>query len=238
MATRWRSTVDGWHASKGDIVAVHQVFALLGAVADQGEGGAQQLAAKTALPTHTAQRLLHAIARLGYLRESGGGWRLTPRVFELGARALPQPDVVALARPAMRELARSSGEAVTLGLRDADDIVYVQKVESHGATGVCIPVGSREPLQRSFLGAGGPTCHVRRLPHLCSLGMPFFDHDGQVVGGLVMHVPAGRADAARVGELAAGLQAATATISSGLGHMPQQACSAPAPLPFLPKLDE
>lgn len=227
MVTRWRSMVGGWLASKDDIVAVQQVFALLGMMADHGEVDAQQLAAKTGLAMRTTQRLLHTVARLGYLRKSGSSWRLTLRAFELGARAQWWPDIVEVARPVMRDLARASGETVALSLLDADEFVHVQRIETHEATGVCIPIGSIEPQSPSIIGRGRHLCQVRRLPHVCSLRMSLRSYNGQAVGGLSIHVPTGRADEARIVKLMAELKAAAVSISRGLGYIwPHQSLTA------------
>lgn len=221
-------TPDGLDA-KTSVAAVHQVFALLRAVADSGGGRMPELAAAAGLSQRLTQRLLRTVAGLGYVHEAPGGWRLTARTFELGARALQGPDLVELAKPAMRALAASSGEAVQLGVREDDEIVCLHKIDSRHALGPCAVIGHREPLPGSAIGLallacatdpGGarePGLLTQRQPHLFSIAMPIFDHQGQAVAGLVVHVPAVRVDATTAAPLATQLRAATAAISQGLG---------------------
>lgn len=232
---RWRGPAD-----KNSIAAVHHVFALLNAVADCRGALTWQLAAQAELSPRVAERVLRTAAGLGYLHADGDAWTLTARVFELGARALRSPDLLTVAEPAMRALADATGELVQLGLRDGGNIIHVHRAESRDALGLSTPFGYREPLRQCALGLAvlawdatpGPDAELQairaqgysvlRLPHLCSVAMPLFDHHDEAIAGLALHVPASRLRGDTLATLAPRLRAAVNAISLGLGctHLP------------------
>ena len=139
-------------SGKDSIGAVHQVFALLEVLARQGEGPPAALTARTGLAPHTVKRLLQTLTGLGYVAERDGGWALTTRTFELGARALQRPELVDAARPAMRVVAEALGEAVQLGALEEGEVVCLHKIDSVQPLGLSLSIGQRLPLRGSAIG--------------------------------------------------------------------------------------
>lgn len=227
---RWAAAAD-----KNTIAAVQQVFALLNAVAEHGGAATWQIAAQAELTPRLAQRLLRTAAGLGYLQENDDRWTLTTRVFELGAQALRSPDLLTVARPAMRALADATDALVQLGLRDGGDIVHLHRAESRDAPGLSTPMGHREPLRHCALGLAvlawdampGPDAELeairaqgyslQRLPHLCSLAMPVFDLHDEPIAGLALHVPLSRLTGDGLALLLPRLRDAANAISAALG---------------------
>lgn len=219
-------------SSKDSVGAVHQVFALLEAIAHHGAAPLAELTARVGLAPHVAQRLLQTLAGLGYVAERDGVWLLTAHTFELGARALQLPELVDAAKPAMRAVADALGEAVQLGALEAGEVVCLHKIDSTRALGLSLSVGQRLSLCDSVIGqallAWGSDdeafAHVRRrgfseqsASYVHSIATPIFDRRGQAIAGLAVHVPAVRFDAAATAGWASQLSAASGAISRGLG---------------------
>jgi len=217
---------------KDSVGAVQQVFALLEAIAARGAVALPELAAQTGLAPHSVERLLQTVAGLGHLQEREGVWTLTTRIFELGARALQLPELVDVAKPAMRAVADALGEAVQLGALQEGEIVCLHKIDSSQPLGLCLAIGQRLSLHGSAIGQAllawrgddeafaatrGRGFSEQSTAHVHSIATPIFDRCGQAVAGLAVHVPAVRFDAAHTARLATRLRAASGAISQGLG---------------------
>ncbi len=57
-------------------------------------------------------------------------YSLTLKLFELGARALQNVDLIRSADIQMREIPRLTKETIHLGALDEDNIVYIHKIDS------------------------------------------------------------------------------------------------------------
>jgi DNA-binding IclR family transcriptional regulator len=107
-----------------------------------------ELVRRSGLPKSTVHRLVGDLVRLGLVEQAGAGYRLGPKLFELGALAPRQRDLREAALPFMQDLFEATRETVHLGIRDGHQVVYVEKM--HG----------RDPLELpSRIGGGLPlTC--------------------------------------------------------------------------------
>ena len=100
-------------------------------------------------------------APLAELRSAWEAWNATmPAIPEdatvsLGYSALSSSAVVHLALPLMRELADATGVAVSLGMRDGLEMVYVARFISAQFVPVHMPIGSRIPM---YCSASGRAC--------------------------------------------------------------------------------
>lgn len=218
--------------AKDSVGAVHQVFALLEAIAHHGAPTLAELTARIGQAPHVAQRLLRTLAGLGYVAERDGVWGLTAHTFELGARALQLPELVDAAKPAMRAVANAWGEAVQLGVLEEGELVCLHKIDSNQPLGLSLPIGQRLSLHGSAIGrallAWGSDdeefAPVRQRGfseqsalHVHSIATPIFDRRGQAIAGLAVHVPAVRFDADATAAWAGRLRAASGAISRSLG---------------------
>ena len=90
------------------------------------------------MPKATVYRFLQTMKTLGYVRQEPDSERygLTMRMFELGAKALPFPELVDLAKHHMQMLADATGETVHLGTLIDSEIIYVHKVDSKHMLGM------------------------------------------------------------------------------------------------------
>ena len=119
-------------------------------VVDAVEAGARtfsEVAGATGLPRSTAHRLLKALEAHGLLTlEHGTGYRLGPRLVQLGAAARREAPLRDLAHPALERLARTTGESTQLYVRLGDARACVDAVESKRELRTIVPVGASLPL--------------------------------------------------------------------------------------------
>jgi len=132
--------------------SLHKSLALLEA-AGAGVRDLQGLAAATRLPRSTAHRLLSTLVERRYLRhDAAEGYRLGPKLIELGFAAQSQLQLQRVARPHMERLAQRTSETVHLAVLDGLDIVYIDKVPGSRGLALASTVGGRCPAQTTALG--------------------------------------------------------------------------------------
>ena len=74
------------------------------------------------------------------------------RLGEFAPLAHQDPDICAVARPYLERLSRETGEGAFLSVREGDQIVYVDKVESTQPIRYAASVGGRRPLHCTSAG--------------------------------------------------------------------------------------
>jgi IclR family acetate operon transcriptional repressor len=129
---------------------------ILEIVAAAPEGLAlRDVSARLEAPKSSLLPLLRALTARGYLAQGrAGDYRLGPRALDLGVAAPAPRELLEVARPAMTELLRRTGETVFLGVLSSDRtaIVYVDKVESDHIIRYGGGVGDRRPLHATSIG--------------------------------------------------------------------------------------
>jgi DNA-binding IclR family transcriptional regulator len=109
-------------------------FQLIQSVVDAGSGGAtfSQAVRDSSVPKSTAHRLLNELTDIGALRFDAesktyfGGLLLA----RLGSAVAADYDLRRIARPHLELLHEQTGHTATLGIRDGDHGIYLDKVES------------------------------------------------------------------------------------------------------------
>ena len=129
------------------VQSIERAFAVLGAVSG-GPIGVTDVADRVRLPKSTVARLLASLAREGAVEQVPGDtrYRLGPRVSILAAASSPEGLLVAAARPELKALAASLGEAAGLSVRDGRDVRYVDQVSVDHQVQVRDWTGTRAPL--------------------------------------------------------------------------------------------
>lgn len=151
-ATRARRTraVGGGHR------AANRVVDILELVAANREGLAlKEVSAQLEAPKSSLLPLLRALAARGYLEQGRAGeYRLGTKTLELGTGSLAHRGLPEVARPALVELMRRTGETVFLGALAGDgvSVVYVDKVEGEQLIRYTAGVGDRRPLHATSSG--------------------------------------------------------------------------------------
>ncbi len=107
----------------------------------------QQLSDTLELTRSTTHRLAASLVERGYLGFTPrSGYRLGPKLLELGHLAQEQADIVQVARPHLEELAQSTEDTVHLGILDGDLALYLDKMPGRRRITISSRVGDRQPL--------------------------------------------------------------------------------------------
>jgi DNA-binding IclR family transcriptional regulator len=141
--------------SRSGIQVIERMMTLLDALSrNDTPASLKQLALETDLHPSTAHRILAAMTTAGFVeRARNGNYRLGIRLLELGNLVKSRLDIRAAALPLMEQLHKQLGESVNLGVRQGDDIVYIERTSS-GRSTVCAVhlVGARAPLHVTAVG--------------------------------------------------------------------------------------
>jgi DNA-binding IclR family transcriptional regulator len=136
--------------------AANRVVDILELLAASGDGLAlRDVSAQLEAPKSSLLPLLRALTARGYLAQGRAGeYRLGRRLLDLGSAAPADETLVAVARPAVVDLSRRTGETVLLGTlcSDRTEVVYVDKVESGHIIRYAGGVGDRRPLHATSIG--------------------------------------------------------------------------------------
>ncbi len=139
----------------GSIQVIERMMSLLDALATAPEAvSLKQLASTTELHPSTAHRILAAMTHARFVeRQDAGSYRLGIRLLELGNIVKSRINLREVALPYMQNLHEKIGEAINLGARHDDDIVYLERTSSGRAlVRVVYLVGGRAPLHLTSLG--------------------------------------------------------------------------------------
>ena len=148
-------TVSGSAKTPGSIQVIERMMTLLDALAASPEPASlKHLASVTGLHPSTAHRILAAMAAANFVeRQDAGTYRLGIRLLELGNLVKSRINLREVALPFMQELHEAIGEAINLGARHGDEIVYIERTSSgRSLVRVVYLVGERAPLHLTSLG--------------------------------------------------------------------------------------
>ncbi|MEW5991330.1 MAG: IclR family transcriptional regulator [Chloroflexota bacterium] len=129
------------------IQSVERAFAVLGAVAD-GPVGVTEVAGRVGLPKSTVARMLATLEQAGAVEQEPGGtrYRLGPRIASLASGLRDRRGLVAIAHPALVDLAAETGEAAGLAVPDGRTAHYIDQVDSPNPVQVRDWTGTRIPM--------------------------------------------------------------------------------------------
>ncbi len=107
------------------VSSVLKVFGILQALGEEREIGITELSQRVMMSKSTVYRFLQTMKTLGYVAQEGESekYSLTLKLFELGARALQNVDLIRSADIQMREISRLTKETIHLGALDEDSFV-------------------------------------------------------------------------------------------------------------------
>ncbi|ARD38312.1 DNA-binding transcriptional regulator KdgR [Edwardsiella ictaluri] len=136
------------------VSSVLKVFGILQALSGEREIGITELSQRVLMSKSTVYRFLQTMKSLGYVAQDCGTekYTLTLKLFELGAHALQNVDLIRLADIEMRELSRLTKETIHLGALDEDGIVYIHKIDSMYNLRMYSRIGRRNPLHSTAIG--------------------------------------------------------------------------------------
>lgn len=141
--------------AKSPIQVIQRMMTLIDALARFPDAvSLKLLAQQSGLHPSTAHRILGAMVASGFVeRVDTGSYRLGIRLLELGNLVKSRISVRDSAMPAMLKLHELTGESVNLGMRQDDEIIYVERTSSgRSAVRVVHIVGARAPLHTTATG--------------------------------------------------------------------------------------
>lgn len=118
-----------------------------------GESDLAKICAGLGLSRSTAYRLAAALVERRYLDfVPRSGYRLGPKLLELGSDTQRQIDLVQIARPFLEDLSATSLDTVHLGIREEGKALYLDKLPGRRRIDISSRVGERQPLTSTGLG--------------------------------------------------------------------------------------
>ncbi|MFD1786794.1 IclR family transcriptional regulator [Sphingomonas floccifaciens] len=112
-----------------------------------------ELVERSGLTRSTANRLITALVRRGFLAHGPGGRiRGGPELIRLGMIAQDRYDLVTVARPFLADLSAETGLSSFLGQRDGDYSVHLHRAQGRERVIVATPVGTRRKLVETSMG--------------------------------------------------------------------------------------
>ena len=111
-----------------------------------------EVAAAAGLARPTARRLLLTLEELGFVRQTGGAFELTPRVLTLGMAYVGALGLWDVARPHLEALVAQTGESSSMAQLDGPDIVYVARVSVPKLITLRVEIGTRFPAAQTSQG--------------------------------------------------------------------------------------
>ena len=107
----------------------------------------------TGVNKSTAHRFLKHLLHEEYLiRTEWGAYMIGPKLARMTTRATQWDRLLAVARPILWELWKSTGETVNLAALDQDTVLYIEVFESSHEFRFASKVGARRPLHVTALG--------------------------------------------------------------------------------------
>ena len=136
------------------VSSVMKVFGILQALGEERENGITELSQRLMMSKSTVYRFLQTMKTLGYVAQEGESEKyvLTLKLFELGALALQNVDLIRSADIQMRELSHQTREAIHLGALEEDSIIYIHKIDSLYNLRMYSRIGRRNPLYSTAIG--------------------------------------------------------------------------------------
>ena len=128
---------------------------MLGAFsAEQRVHNLTEIAGAARMTVSSAQRCVHTLLRLGFLRRDARlhGWSLTSRTLGIGYPYLAGHPVIEQATPHLIDLNQACGESVSLSEPDDVDMVFIARFPSRKRFFIHMPVGRRLPMYCTAAG--------------------------------------------------------------------------------------
>lgn len=137
---------------KSNVRAVERALDILLCFADRHEWAMTEIAENVGLHKSTVHRMLATLEDKGFVirDRASDRYRLGLRIWELSANMSGADDPAVVCLPQMEQLRDMLGETVSLYLRDGNERIRIQAVQSNQAVRRVAPVGARLPL---YVGA-------------------------------------------------------------------------------------
>jgi DNA-binding IclR family transcriptional regulator len=129
-----------------------------------------EISRRVGLPKTTVYRLANQLSAVHWLERTVGGYRVGPKLLELGDVALQRNGLREAAFNHIYALATKTGLAVHLAILDRDEVVYLDRIVTT-RFGQPTRVGGREPayctaLGKAMLAFGDQASQAAKLVHM------------------------------------------------------------------------
>lgn len=123
--------------------------------------------------TNEIFRMMQVLQYQGFIdQESGGGYRLTDKLFSLAMEQPRTRTLLEVALPQMRQLAVAIGQSCHLAVHSKGQIVVIARVESDEQIGFTVRVGYRQSLLKT---ASGAVLYAFQGPETCERWLTLLD---------------------------------------------------------------
>jgi IclR family transcriptional regulator, KDG regulon repressor len=136
------------------IQSITRALDILEVLATQKDGlGITAIAKKAGLSKSTAHRIAATLAERGYVEHDlSGNYRLGLKYIEISSYYINSLELQTEARPYLWELTSQLGLTAHLGILDAHEVVYVEKLDVFPSVRLYSQIGFRVPAYCSSLG--------------------------------------------------------------------------------------
>ncbi len=134
--------------------AVDHALQLLSCYSEREEMGVTELSKNLGLHKNNVFRILATLEFRGYIEQNKKteGYRLGPKIFELGLIFKYQMGLIKHAKPVMEEIVKRHNETTYLGVLRNIYAIYIDNVETNYTVRVVSRVGSQIPAYASAIG--------------------------------------------------------------------------------------
>jgi len=146
----------GRFARGGQVQNVRNALRVLEALGELRVAGVSALARELDLPKTTVQRALQTLHDAGWIKPvtlgARPGWELTAKAARVARKAGAGDALRDAALPVMHELHEATRETVHLLVRDGNEVVLVERIESGHPVQIATRIGSPTPMFASATG--------------------------------------------------------------------------------------
>lgn len=121
-------------------------------LAELGVVGPSELSRHTGLAKTTAYHTALELEAAGLVERAGDGFRLGPKLFELGSRVPGRRYLRDAALPYLEDLSQATRQTVHLAVLDGQDVLYVERLVGRRSKEVPSSVAARLPLHCTATG--------------------------------------------------------------------------------------
>ena len=147
------ATADKETPAADPVSLISKVALILDALSTfEGTIGLSELARRCGVAKSSVHRLCSELVDWGAVERNGDGYRLGPKLFELGARVPSERRVRDLALPYLQELLNLTGHTIHLAVDRGESSLYLERLEWQSRVSKPTRVGERVVLHASATG--------------------------------------------------------------------------------------
>jgi DNA-binding IclR family transcriptional regulator len=152
--TEWNDGLMAGNVSRAGASVTSRALALVGAFDTRHRKlSLSELAARADLPMPTAHRLVGELVAWGALsRTRSGEYVVGRRLWDVGLLAPVNTGLRQLASPYLHDLYGATLATVHLAVRDATQVLYLDRLSGHASVPVVSTIGSRLPMHATGVG--------------------------------------------------------------------------------------